>query len=173
MRWSKLNQEELQALLLGMGLPADGSKKDLAKRLTAHIESLGPPPPELAADADSNTQRKKRVASAAAAAQAKAARVPALADAEGAAAAGAGSGAGPATDSAVAELLEGGSSTGRNGRSGGRRNRIHPRNWGYTTYLDRVYGMRCFNDLVRMRVFPDGAPAVLTLPPRQSERRCC
>jgi hypothetical protein len=37
----------------------------------------------------------------------------------------------------------------------GRRNRIHPRNWGFTTYIDRVFGMRCFEDLVRLRVFPD------------------
>ena len=36
-----------------------------------------------------------------------------------------------------------------------KRNRIHPRNWGYTTYLDKVFSMRCFEDLVRMRVFPD------------------
>jgi hypothetical protein len=41
------------------------------------------------------------------------------------------------------------------GEKRGRRNRIHPRNWGYTTYIDRVFGMRCFEDLVRMRVFPD------------------
>jgi hypothetical protein len=34
-------------------------------------------------------------------------------------------------------------------------NRIRPRNWGFTTYLDRVFGMRCFEDLVRLRVFPD------------------
>ena len=33
--------------------------------------------------------------------------------------------------------------------------RIRPRNWGYTTYLDRVFGMRCFEDIVRLRVFPD------------------
>ena len=41
------------------------------------------------------------------------------------------------------------------GEKRGRRNRIRPQNWGYTTYLDRVFGMRCFEDLVRLRVFPD------------------
>ncbi len=37
----------------------------------------------------------------------------------------------------------------------GKRNRIHERNWGYTTYLDRVFGLRCFGDLVRLQVYPD------------------
>lgn len=37
----------------------------------------------------------------------------------------------------------------------GRRNRIHPRNWGFTTHLDKVFGLRCFEDLVRLAVFPD------------------
>ena len=27
-------------------------------------------------------------------------------------------------------------------------------NWGYTTYLDRLFSMRCFEDLVRLRLFP-------------------
>ena len=82
----------------------------------------------------------------------------AAAAAEGAMTAGdRGEGAAPYSDADVEELLssDGAGSAGRSGRSGGRRNRIHPRNWGYTTYLDRVFGMRCFNDLVRMRVFPD------------------
>ena len=39
------------------------------------------------------------------------------------------------------------------GRS--KRNRIHPRNWGYSNHLDRVFSLRCFQDLVRLRVFPD------------------
>ncbi|CAE8586544.1 unnamed protein product, partial [Polarella glacialis] len=39
--------------------------------------------------------------------------------------------------------------------SRGQRNRLHPQNWGYTTYLDRVFKMTCFFDLVRLRVFPD------------------
>ena len=141
MRWSKLNQDELTALLRGMGLPAQGTKKELARRLGDHIESLGPPPPELAAaNADSNSRRK---ALAAASSEDPGAHSEAT---------------GPASDDAVSELLsaEGAAgSTGRSGRSGGRRNRIHPRNWGYTTYLDRVFGMRCFNELVRLRVFPD------------------
>jgi hypothetical protein len=163
MRWNKLNQEELVALLLGMGLSAEGSKKELARRLGAHIESLGPPPPELAANADSNSRRK------AAAAAAAATGVAATDGSGGGGGSGGGTATGPAaaatapvtgpaSDSAVSELLaaDGAGSTGRSGRSGGRRNRIHPRNWGYTTYLDRVFGMRCFNDLVRLRVFPDG-----------------
>ncbi len=132
MRWSKLNQDELTALLRGMGLPAQGTKKELARRLGDHIESLGPPPPELAAaNADSNSRRK---ALAAASSEDPGAHSEAT---------------GPASDDAVSELLsaEGAAgSTGRSGRSGGRRNRIHPRNWGYTTYLDRVFGMRCFNE---------------------------
>jgi hypothetical protein len=37
----------------------------------------------------------------------------------------------------------------------GRRNRIRPKNWGYTTYLDKVFSMHCFAELVRLRVFPD------------------
>eukprot|EP01051_Picozoa_sp_SAG22_P012554 SAG22_NODE_1316_length_4765_cov_2.544792_2_plen_586_part_00 len=40
-------------------------------------------------------------------------------------------------------------------RNGGRRNRIHPRNWGYTTYLDRVFGLACFGELTRLQIFPD------------------
>ncbi|CAE8601556.1 unnamed protein product [Polarella glacialis] len=39
--------------------------------------------------------------------------------------------------------------------SRGQRNRLHPQNWGYTTYLDRVFKMTCFFDLVRLKVFPD------------------
>ena len=38
---------------------------------------------------------------------------------------------------------------------GGRRNKIHPHNWGYTTYLDRVFGLSCFSELVRLQIFPD------------------
>mmetsp|Transcript_27959 Transcript_27959/g.87094 ORF Transcript_27959/g.87094 Transcript_27959/m.87094 type:complete len:300 (-) Transcript_27959:48-947(-) len=34
------------------------------------------------------------------------------------------------------------------------RSRLHPRNWGYTTYLDRVFSLNCFFDLVRLQVFP-------------------
>ena len=37
----------------------------------------------------------------------------------------------------------------------GRRNRIHPRNWGYTTHLDKVFGLKCFQELVCLQVFPD------------------
>jgi hypothetical protein len=33
--------------------------------------------------------------------------------------------------------------------------KIRPRNWGYTTHLDRVFAMRCFKDLAALNVFPD------------------
>lgn len=125
------------ALLRGMGLPAQGTKKELARRLGDHIESLGPPLLEVA---DSNTRRKTLAGASSEDLRAPRSEVP-----------------GPASDDTVSELLsaDGAGSTERSGRSGGRRNRIHPRNWGYTTYLDRVFGMRCFNELVRLRVFPD------------------
>ena len=42
---------------------------------------------------------------------------------------------------------------GSNRRS--RRNRIHPKNWGYSNHLDRVFSLKCFEDFVRLRVFPD------------------
>jgi len=30
----------------------------------------------------------------------------------------------------------------------------HPKNWGYSDYVDRVMGLKCFVDLVNLRVFP-------------------
>ena len=41
------------------------------------------------------------------------------------------------------------------GGNRGRRNRVHPRNWGYTTYIDKVFSLRCFVNLVQLQVFPD------------------
>ena len=35
----------------------------------------------------------------------------------------------------------------------GRRNRVRPNNWGYSTYIDAVFAKRCFFDLVRLEVF--------------------
>lgn len=65
-----------------------------------------------------------------------------------------------------------GSAEGPPSKRRGKRNRIHENNWGYTTYLDRVFGLNCFEvrrflfvmtrrfkshsqELVRLRVFPD------------------
>jgi hypothetical protein len=33
--------------------------------------------------------------------------------------------------------------------------KLRPRNWGFTTYLDRLFGMRCFLDIMQLGVFPD------------------
>ena len=33
--------------------------------------------------------------------------------------------------------------------------KLRPRNWGFTTYLDRLFAMRCFLDMMELRVFPD------------------
>ena len=41
------------------------------------------------------------------------------------------------------------------GGNRGRRNRVHPRNWGYTTYIDKIFSLRCFVNLVQLQVFPD------------------
>jgi hypothetical protein len=57
---------------------------------------------------------------------------------------------------------EDGDAKGKVGK-GGRRNRVHPRNWGYTTYLDRVFGMNCFGELLRLQIFPDAKVNCLVL----------
>lgn len=61
--------------------------------------------------------------------------------------------AGPTARPAAEE--ETGGPSGAADATRGRRNRIRPRNWGYTLYLDKVFSLRCFEDLVRLRVFPD------------------
>ena len=40
-------------------------------------------------------------------------------------------------------------------QSGKKNRKFRPNNWGYSAYVDKVYGMGCFAELVRLRVFLD------------------
>ena len=49
--------------------------------------------------------------------------------------------------------------------------KVRPNNWGYTTYIDRVFAMDCFPDMVQKRVFPDAKDISESMGALQVERR--
>ena len=62
---------------------------------------------------------------------------------------------GVATPAPAAALAAAAATEAPNSSDASQRDKIHPRNWGYTTHLDRVFGLACFGELTRLQIFPD------------------